>query len=253
MNLKNMFKKIISNSEVMPPPTATPIVAKERLKIKQWLFLILVALAVGGTIGSVYYFRQYQALKANPNLEAQRETEALVAAIGKLMELPADETPTMATILEKEKLQDQPFFVRAENGDKLLAYTKAMQAILYRPSAKKIINVAPIVINQPKGTSQNKPVSQAPVGLKIAYFNGTEAIGLSGQAEKIIKASYPDYQTGALTNAKKKDYKETLVIDITGTHSKETEDIASLLGGKISSLPNDESRPDADILIISGK
>ncbi|MBI3495366.1 hypothetical protein HY065_01950 [Candidatus Berkelbacteria bacterium] len=127
--------------------------------IKKILPIIVVILAVGGVIGSVYYYRQYQALKANPNLEAQRETEALVLALGKLMELPTDETPTVATIQDKDKLKDQPFFVKAENGDKLLAYTKAQQAILYRPPTNKIINVGPIVINQNQQnrTAQNEP------------------------------------------------------------------------------------------------
>ncbi|MBI5022764.1 MAG: hypothetical protein HZC05_01180 [Candidatus Magasanikbacteria bacterium] len=128
--------------------------------IKKILPIIVLVLAIGGVIGSVYYYRQYQALKANPNLEAQRETEALVLTLGKLMELPADETPTVATITEKEKLKDQPFFAKAENGDKLLAYTKTQQAILYRPSINKIINVGPIVINQnqQESTAQNEPV-----------------------------------------------------------------------------------------------
>lgn len=63
------------------------------------------------------------------------------------MELPKEETPTIATISDKEKLKGQVFFDAAENGDVLFAYTTAMKAILYRPSTNKIINVAPIAIN----------------------------------------------------------------------------------------------------------
>lgn len=128
-----------------------------------------------------------------------------------------------------------------------------MQAILYRPSANKIINVAPLVINQPEGANQNRPVSQTPSGLKVAYYNGTDTVGLSSHAEQKIKATYQNYQTSALTNATKKDYKETLVIDLSGTHQKEATAIAQLLGGKVSSLPDGEAKPDADILVISGK
>lgn len=258
-----MFKNKVSDFDTEPISRISKLkfisIFIKRIGLKRWLFLALIILAVGGTFASVYYYRQYQALKVNPNLEAQKETASLVMVVGKLMELPGDETPTVATIQDKDKLKDQSFFAKAENGDKLLAYTKAMQAILYRPSINKIINVAPIVINQPESVSQNAPATQAPVatpspaGLKIAYYNGTEVVGLSGQAEKAVKASYPGSQTGALTNAKKKDYKETLVIDITGIHNKEVEDIASLLGGKVSPLPVGENRPDADILIISGK
>ena len=168
------------------------------------------------------------------------------------MELPTDETPTIATIADKDKLKDQPFFSKAENGDKILAFNKAMLAILYRPSVNKIINVAPI-IDQRAGVQPTKPTAQISSGLKISYYNGTETVGLSGQAEKAVKTAYATYQTVVLSNASKKDYKETLVIDLSGTHAKEAGEIASLLKGRVSPLPEGERKPDADILIISGK
>jgi len=221
---------------------------------------MLVILATVGIIGSTYYYRQYRALKANPNLEAQKEAAGLVESVSKLMDLPADEIPTIATVQAQEKLKDQPFFINAKNGDKLLAYTKAMKAILYRPSTNRIIEVAPIYINQPTETEQaakqvveQTAASVVSTGLKIAYYNGTETVGLSGQAEKTIKSAYPHYQTASLTNAAKKDYAETLVIDLSGTHGNEVGALAVLLGGQVSSLPEGETRPDADILIISGK
>ena len=64
------------------------------------------------------------------------------------MELPQGETPTVATISDVTKLADQTFFKSAKNGDVLLAYTAAMEAVIYRPSANMIINVAPISTNQ---------------------------------------------------------------------------------------------------------
>lgn len=120
-----------------------------RIEPKKFFVAVLVMIAVLGMYGSYYFYEKYSAIKANPNLEAQKEAEALVTALGKLMELPIGETPTIATISDKEKLKDQPFFRMAENGDKLFAYNTARLAILYRPSTNKIINVAPIVINQP--------------------------------------------------------------------------------------------------------
>jgi len=167
MNLKKIDdKKIYDNlSQVENSVVEENIVDEKtksvkRLSFKRLFFIIIFILAIGGTATSVYYFKQYRDLKANPNLEAQKETEDLVQALGKLMELPSDETPTVATISDKEKLKDQSFFVKAENGDKLIAFTKAMQAILYRPSTNKIINVAPIIIDQEEVTKQN---NSAPV------------------------------------------------------------------------------------------
>ncbi len=224
-------------------------------KMKKILFILVVLLAIGGIVTSVYYFKQYSALRSNPNLEVQKETENLVNSLGKLMELPADETPTVATVLDVEKLQDQPFFAKAQNGDKLLAYTKTMQAILYRPSANKIINVAPLMIDQQEqsGIGDTESVSQVSTNPQIAYYNGTETVGLSSQAEKLIKDRYPNSQTADLTNASKKNYQENLIIDLSGKFSDEAHEIASALGGEVVSMPEGEVIPNADILIISGQ
>lgn len=135
---------------------------------KKLFLLILFIVAAFGIYGSWHFYGKYQAVIKNPNLEAQKETEALVMALGKLMELPQGETPTIATISDKEKLKDQVFFKMAKNGDKLFAYNTAMLAILYRPSTNKIINVAPIVINQPATIApETKQSTSTPVAKEI--------------------------------------------------------------------------------------
>lgn len=130
---------------------------KKKISYKTISLVIIIVIALLGVGSAIYFYNQYSALKANPNLEAQKETQALVSKVGGLMQLPADETPTVATVSDANKLKDQTFFKDAKNGDKLLAYTKAMEAILYRPSINKIIAVAPIVIN-------NNTVTSPPVG-----------------------------------------------------------------------------------------
>lgn len=72
------------------------------------------------------------------------EIQQIVATISQGMVLPEGEDPTIATVIDREQLQDQQFFANAENGDKVLIYTNARKAILYRPSTQKIIEVAPI-------------------------------------------------------------------------------------------------------------
>lgn len=74
----------------------------------------------------------------------------LVEKIGTLIQLPSDENPTIATITDKTKLTNQPFFTPAENGDIVLIYTNTKKAYLYRPGTNKIIDVAPI--NSPTPT-----------------------------------------------------------------------------------------------------
>jgi len=120
----------------------------KKINFRKLLAFLVIIVAIVGGFGSWYFYNKYQTLKANPNVEAQAEVKSLTTTIGKFMELPTDEDPTVATILDKEKIKDQPFFKNAKNGDKLLAYTKAMKAILYRPSTNRIIEVGPIINNQ---------------------------------------------------------------------------------------------------------
>ena len=91
-------------------------------------------------------YRKTQKLLKDPTQAAKEETQLIVGKLSKLMELPNEE-PTIATVLDKEKLKDQPFFAKAENGDKVIVFNKAMKAILYRPSSNKVIDFAPINID----------------------------------------------------------------------------------------------------------
>jgi len=81
--------------------------------------------------------------KANTSAEIKQ----LTAQIGKVYQLPQGETPTLATVTDASKVRSQAFFKDSQNGDKVLLYSKAGQAILYRPSTKKIITVAPVNLN----------------------------------------------------------------------------------------------------------
>lgn len=117
---------------------------KKFLKLKNVLIVLLVVIALGGVGTSVYLGIQYKNAKNGTANNDAKETEELVKEIGKVMELPEGETPTLATVQDKSKLQDQDFFKKAENGDKVLVYMTAKKAILYRPSTKKIIEVSPV-------------------------------------------------------------------------------------------------------------
>ncbi|MFZ2500364.1 MAG: hypothetical protein WAW90_00035 [Minisyncoccia bacterium] len=107
------------------------------------------------SIGTGVYF--YQKATADPQKEALKELQATIVSVGKLMVLPAGETPTMATVSDPEKLKDQPFFIHAQKGDKVLIYTASQKAILYSPSLNKIVEVAPINAGA-TGGSANVPL-----------------------------------------------------------------------------------------------
>lgn len=109
---------------------------------------ILFILFITATAGAAYFFEKYSALRENPQQIAEEEAQKVVAKIGELIILPEGETPTVATVIDAERLKDQPFFARAQNGDRVVIYTNAQKVILYRPAEHKLIEVAPLNIGQ---------------------------------------------------------------------------------------------------------
>ncbi len=130
---------------------------------KRFILTLIFLVAVGGVAGSVYFHQRYQDLKNNPNASAEKESTKFVDLIGKLIELPTDETPSVVTIVDTTKLSDQPFFKTAANGDILLAYINSKEAILYRPTTNKIIQVASINVNQNTADVTDTAADQAAV------------------------------------------------------------------------------------------
>src|SRR5688572_23717045 len=108
-------------------------------KPKEYLTLTAIVVIVLLVAVATFFFVQNRRLTA-----ASREVQHLTNVVGKIFELP-EETPTVATVVDKEKLADQTFFAKAENGDKVLIFTEAQRAILYRPKTNRIIEVAPFI------------------------------------------------------------------------------------------------------------
>lgn len=101
----------------------------------------------------------------NPTQNEKNEAESLFKKVGKLIVLPTDELPTIATVTEPEKLKGQSFFEKAKKGDKVLIFTNAKIAILYDPVINKIITLAPLNIDDNKTkTSENKNITNQDEG-----------------------------------------------------------------------------------------
>jgi hypothetical protein len=128
-------------------------IARLRKKIKKmswrqralWVLVVVLIFTVG-LLAYKYDQANKEAtrLSANPQEAARKEVQELAEKVGKLMVVPTNETPTLATVSDASKLKNQAFFTKAQNGDKVLIYTQAKRAILYRPSTNKIIEVAPV-------------------------------------------------------------------------------------------------------------
>lgn len=120
-----------------------PILLRNKVRIGIGILVLLFALT------AFYYYHQYQQAQYklnNPAVVAKQEAKDTIADVGKLMLLPADEEPTVMQVTDVTKLKDQSFFARAQNGDKVLIYTNAKKAILYRVGTNKIIDITTINI-----------------------------------------------------------------------------------------------------------
>lgn len=127
---------------------------------KNILIVVNVVVIIGLAAAAGYFFRQhrnlnarfndinskYEELRNNPQAVQAAEAERFIQEVGRLYDIPKEEKPSVATVSDKEKLKDQPFFAKAENGDVTLIYSNAKLAILYRPSTKQIINVSTVTI-----------------------------------------------------------------------------------------------------------
>ncbi len=213
--------------------------------------VVLSTFLVVAIIVSVFSLFQYQKaqaelkkLKQNPQAATQEKIKTTVDKVGKLIALPS-ETPTLATITDVSKLKDQPFFAKAKNGDKVLIFTQAKRAILYRESENKIIDVAPINI----GTSSAVQSQQA----KVALTNGTGVAGVAAKVGTQMSTAFPGVRIVSKTDAKG-NYDKTIVVVLNDGAKTVADNLAKNLGGDVGSLPSKENRPsNADILIIIGK
>jgi len=128
----------------------------------------IFVLIIGGAIGIFVTQQKPELFGLNKGAAAaQAEVDATVAKVGKLIDLPTDEKPNVATVSDASKVKDQQFFRNAQNGDIVLIYTKAQKAILYDPKENKIVEVEPVSIN-------NNQTIQSPIPLDSPSENTKE-------------------------------------------------------------------------------
>jgi hypothetical protein len=119
-----------------------------RLPFLGLIFLVVTVFFVSAIFLSRYpNSLSFMGITLNQELQVKSENEELLQEVQKLMSLPTDEKPTIATVTDVDAVSDQPFFKSAQNGDKVLIYTNAKKAILYRPKERRIIEVGAVNIN----------------------------------------------------------------------------------------------------------
>jgi len=118
----------------------------KNFKVLLVIFLLIVLVSLGITAN--FYFEMKKA-QSVAQLSASEDIQKTIKEVSKLILLPENEEPTVATIQDREKLDGQPFFNNAKNGDKVLIYSVARKAVLYDPIRKIILEVAPLNIDAP--------------------------------------------------------------------------------------------------------
>jgi hypothetical protein len=223
--------------------------------------ILFVAVLTGSVVTGVYFYRRAvtaEAIIKDPTKLGKEEGKRLIESVRKLMEIPADEEPTIATVADASKLKDQAFFANSQNGDKVIVYTKARKAILYRPTTNKIIDVAPVTIGdsagQPPVPEEQTALPPPPVLQGSAVIlNGTGIVGLTKKIEEQVKTSFPGVTIVAKDNAVGRAYAKTIVVDGKGTNQELARAVAEALDASLSGLPEKEATPTSDIVIIVGE
>lgn len=197
--------------------------------------------------------------------KAKQESQKVINKVSRLMDLPKEEEPVVATVQDKDLLiKEQRFFEGAENGDVLIIYPQAAKAILYSPKRDRLVNVGPLFTNNESQNTQNSQTEQAETvskemtaqnnTLKIEIRNGTEKAGLANTIKQTLSGNSL-FEVAIIADASKKDYKNTIIID-TGKSQDKTAlgQLSQVLGATIvQAMPSEEKTTTAEALVILGK
>lgn len=235
---------------------------KDASPTKKHLLLPIALIILGlSVIIAVFSFIKYQeAIKgerAGPQVNQSDEVARFVKEVGEFVDLPKDETPTLATVSDVSKLSSQPFFKNAQNGDVVLVYNNAKKAILYRPSAKKVIDITTININASLTPTVSAGPSAAVKKIKVVILNGTKESGLARKASTLIESETLEVISTGNTS---EDYQTTSISSVDASKPIKESDLKALikditkLTPKVSAFPPSETKPaNVDVVIILGE
>lgn len=264
-------RKTVSNPETESPKNAE----KQTSSLK----LVALVLLMGAFSASGFFYFKYQEAVRGGSFS----DEKLVSEVGKLMHLPQDETPTVATVTDVSKLSEQEFFRNAKNGNKVLVYASAKKAILYDPKEKRIIDVSPINVNdspkesvpavldsvsdatassvtektgqvaEPEVKAENPKLEDSkPELVRVALYNGTDKPGQTYKMDALLHDAISNMEAVIHEDAKDKTYEKTLIVNVSEKYDELFLSVAKKMNMEIADMPDGETVPDADWVIIIG-
>lgn len=227
---------------------------------------------------TIFFYIKYQeaqdVLSATSGSNAQEVAE-VVRKVSRHIVLPENEQPTLATVSEVDKLRVQNFFLKAENGDKVLIYPQARKAYLYRPRTDKLIEVSPIAVGDesattpqnsqatqlpttqpqvtPPPTSSLSPTPNQPQTIKIEIRNATINQGIANIARTNITSQISNIEVTRVGNANNQNLSRTTLVVMNTSKQSDLQRIAQQINAEFQSENiQGEEGSSADAIIYLG-
>lgn len=256
------IKKISVKVSVLPPIAYSWLWLKKIFLIllsnavTRLVFILLTASAIVLIGAQIINWRASKFLERQQvNIEYQKriinqEQKDILEQLNRHIILPADENPAIATVTDAETLAtDNPFYAKARNGDKVVAYSNASLIILYSPIEDRIINIGPLI---KENFSFAAPKENDILIVEIR--NGSSQIGLAGIFSDELETD-SDFKVLDVAYANKRDHKENILVDLSNGQNpeliKKLEDKLKVTATAV--LPAGEKSSEADAVIILGK
>ena len=213
---------------------------------------------------SGFYYYQYEQTKTQLETLKQNtkttNTKDLIDKVSNLTVLPKDEVPTVATITNIEDLKNVSFFKLAQNGDKLLIYTKAKRTIIYRESSNQIVETMTTafdISNKPEKqvSDQVAGAQDMQVNKKIPYtltvLNGTQVVGQAEAfGDKLAERDVKYIVSEITKDDAKLLYDNSIAVGLSTLGKSIVNEI--FVDIKSELLPSAEILPQTDVVIIVG-
>jgi hypothetical protein len=226
---------VVEEAVVKPPrkPIMGPLITRVRNRLMSLVrrhprrtaaigagvLLIVVGLAIWSVAGA-----------KNQSSDPASQT----AHVAQLANIQGDSNPVVLSVLDASKV-DQPFLEGTQNGDKVYLFYLAKKAVVYRPSSNQVV----------------KNGVFTPPAPKVFIRNGTAADTTAG-IKAVLGKNRTLYSLISTDQSAQSHYSETLVIDLNNRYPDSAQSLATSLGARVGSLPPGETRPDADLLVITG-
>lgn len=184
-------------------------------------------------------------ITSHPVSSSQKDLNKVKSQVGKLILLPTDEQPTLATVTDRAKLKDKFLAAKSETGDRVLIYTKNKLVIIYRPNINKIVAV---------GLLTADPALPESKGATLTVLDSTNDPSRKQNIINKIKTAYPDIKITDGGKADVTNLPNTIVIDNTAPSRKSNLQVAleNIIPGKEGIIPLGQTRPSTDMTIIVG-